>query len=633
MNLSQIQLQIVESPLDVPIQVLASAGAGKTRVLTERIKYILANTKKNGVIALTFTNKAADEMLMRLSFEENIQERTWITTIHSMGQRILEKYGHTVGLPTDLHVYERDQDKMEIFMQSLREDGIDVDEYLNVVDSRELKNREKQLQKYLDVFAQIKREILTEFDILEEYPNKNVWKIYEAYQDSMIRSGGIDYDDILIYAHRILITHDWIAKIYRAKYKHICVDEAQDLNKIQYEFIKAFCGDTLKSVFMVGDPNQMIYGFNGSSNRYLCDEFVRDFLPKKYDLKDNYRSTREVIQVVNKLKSDSQVVSEYALKGQVHFNEYEDEIEEAKGILAQIQNLLQMRIHDEIEGEITLDKMVVIARNRFVFSSLEEVLRDNNIVYSLKKGERLLEPSTKFAKTLDFSIRIKLNPKDWVNGKKLCQLLQLEEPLNWNNDVLLELADKINISSDPNRQLLSELLIAVYSLEVDNPKIPKLIKYFRDKFTIWIGRQSNISDTKYEDIRLSIQELDEFNHTWTIFKRKGIGDSLKAFRNALVLGQLSENNSEKGLTLSTVHTMKGLEKDIVFLMGMCEGVFPDYRALSKEQFEDERNSAFVAVTRAKRWLYVSYPKYRKMPWGDFKKQKKSRFMLEMEKDY
>ncbi|MCE5999865.1 ATP-dependent helicase [Acinetobacter pittii] len=633
MNLSQIQLQIVESPLDVPIQVLASAGAGKTRVLTERIKYILANTKKNGVIALTFTNKAADEMLMRLSFEENIQERTWITTIHSMGQRILEKYGHTVGLPTDLHVYERDQDKMEIFMQSLREDGIDVDEYLNVVDSRELKNREKQLQKYLDVFAQIKRELLTEFDILEEYPNKNVWKIYEAYQDSMIRSGGIDYDDILIYAHRILITHDWIAKIYRAKYKHICVDEAQDLNKIQYEFIKAFCGDTLKSVFMVGDPNQMIYGFNGSSNRYLCDEFVRDFLPKKYDLKDNYRSTREVIQVVNKLKSDSQVVSEYALKGQVHFNEYEDEIEEAKGILAQIQNLLQMRIHDEIEGEITLDKMVVIARNRFVFSSLEEVLRDNNIVYSLKKGERLLEPSTKFAKTLDFSIRIKLNPKDWVNGKKLCQLLQLEEPLNWNNDVLLELADKINISSDPNRQLLSELLIAVYSLEVDNPKIPKLIKYFRDKFTIRIGRQSNISDTKYEDIRLSIQELDEFNHTWTIFKRKGIGDSLTAFRNALVLGQLSENNSEKGLTLSTVHTMKGLEKDIVFLMGMCEGVFPDYRALSKEQFEDERNSAFVAVTRAKRWLYVSYPKYRKMPWGDFKKQKKSRFMLEMEKDY
>lgn len=633
MNLSKVQLQIVKAPVDIAIQVLASAGAGKTRVLTERIKYILALTKKDGVIAFTFTNKAADEMLMRLSQEENIQERAWITTIHSVAQRILEKYGHTVGLPTDLHIYERDQDKMEIFMQSLREDGIDVDEYLNVTDTKELRNREKALQRYLEIFAHIKRELLTEFEVFELYQNKNVWKIYLDYQDSMIRSGGIDYDDILVYAHRILITHDWIAKIYRAKYKHICVDEAQDLNKIQYEFIKAFCGDTLKSIFMVGDPNQMIYGFNGSSNRYLCDEFVRDFLPKKYDLKENYRSTREVIQVVNKLKSDYQVVSEYALEGQVHFNEYENEIEEAKGVVAQIQNLLQMRIHYEIEGEITLDKMVVIARNRFVFNSLEKVLRDNNIAYSLKKGERLLEPSTKFAKTLDFSIRIKLNPKDWVSGKKLCQLLQLKEPLNWNNEALLELADKINISSDPNRQLLSELLIAVYKLEIDDPKIPKLIKDFREKFTILVEKQSNVSDAKYEDIRLSIQELDEFNHTWTIFKRKGVGDSLTAFRNALVLGQLSESNSDKGLTLSTVHTMKGLEKDIVFLIGMCEGVFPDYRALSKEQFEDERNSAFVAVTRAKRWLYVSYPKQRKMPWGDIKKQKKSRFMIEMERGH
>ena len=127
MNLSKVQLQIVKAPVDIAIQVLASAGAGKTRVLTERIKYILALTKKDGVIAFTFTNKAADEMLMRLSQEENIQERAWITTIHSVAQRILEKYGHTVGLPTDLHIYERDQDKMEIFMQSLREDGIDVD--------------------------------------------------------------------------------------------------------------------------------------------------------------------------------------------------------------------------------------------------------------------------------------------------------------------------------------------------------------------------------------------------------------------------------------------------------------------------------------------------------------------------
>jgi len=105
---------------------------------------------------------------------------------------------------------------------------------------------------------------------------------------------------------------------------------------------------------------------------------------------------------------------------------------------------------------------------------------------------------------------------------------------------------------------------------------------------------------------------------------------LVAFRNALALGQLSENSADDGLTLSTVHTMKGLEKDIVFLVGMCEGVFPDYRARSKMELDEERNNAFVAVTRAKRWLYISYPKQRLMPWGDRKSQQKSRFIVEME---
>lgn len=632
LKLSKIQADIVSMPVDMPIQVLASAGSGKTRVLTERIKHIIYSTKKDGVIALTFTNKAAEEMTSRLSEYDGIQDRAWITTIHSVAQRILEKYGHTVGLPTDLHIYERDKDKMEIFMQSLRDDGIEIDEYLNVEDTRELKNRERSLQRYLEIFSQIKRELLTEFDIFNMYPANNVWKIYQDYQNAMIRSGGIDYDDILVYAYRILITHDWIAKIYRSQYKHICVDEAQDLNRIQYEFIKAFCGETLKSIFMVGDPNQMIYGFNGSSKDFLCLEFINDFSPKQFELKENYRSTRRIIQVVNRLKQGSQIESEYALQGGVRFLEFENEVEEAKGIVSNIQYLLEMRTHDEIEGEITLDKMVVIARNRFVFSNLEAYLQEKGVIYSIKKGERQLEPSTKFGKALDYAIRIKLNSKDWVNGKKLCQLLQLPEPIEWHNQILLELANKIKLSSEFDQQLLSDLLIAIFELDIEQPKMPKLIKQFRDYLTFLAETQNFVDENRFEDLKLSIEELDEFSRTWTHFKRKGIGSSLTAFRNALALGQLSENISAKGLTLSTVHTMKGLEKDIVFLIGMCEGVFPDYRAHSKKELEEERNSAFVAITRAKRWLYVSYPRQRKMPWGDVKYQTKSRFMAEMERE-
>ena len=178
LNLSSSQQEIVNAPLDHAIQILASAGSGKTRVLTERVRHILENTKKEGVIALTFTNKAAEEMTVRLEDCDQAEDRAWIATIHSVAQRILEKYGHTIGLPSELHIYDRDKDRMEVFLQSLRNDGIDIDEYLNIQDSRELKSREKNLQSYMDIFSRIKRELLTESEVAEQFPDNNIWKVF-----------------------------------------------------------------------------------------------------------------------------------------------------------------------------------------------------------------------------------------------------------------------------------------------------------------------------------------------------------------------------------------------------------------------------------------------------------------------
>lgn len=630
MNLSNAQRQIVEAPMDTAIQVLASAGSGKTRVLTERVRHILVKTKKDGVIALTFTNKAAEEMSERLTDFDQVEERTWIATIHSVAQRILEKYGHTVGLPSELHIYDRDKDRMEVFMQSLREDGTNIDEYLAITDSKELKSREKNLQSYMDIFSKIKRELLTELEVIELYQNNNIWKIYQEYQTALLNSGGIDYDDILVYAHRILLTHDWIAKIYRSQYKHVCVDEAQDLNKAQYEFIKVLCGDVIKSILMVGDPNQMIYGFNGSSKDYFCSNFINDFTPQQFVLKENYRSTKSVIRAANKLRPGSQAEIDYALEGGVSISEYDSEEDEAAAVVATIKKLLALKVHDEIEGEISLGNMVVIGRNRFVFGKLEKCLKENSISYSLRKGERQLEPSTRFGKILDYAIRVKLNSKDWVDGKKLCQVLGISEPANWTTNVLREIAVQISSAQDEYSTIFEKLLSTIDNLDIENPKIPKLVKDFNGLLTSLVENHNGISDDKIEDVKLSIEELKEFSGMWTRFKRKGLGDSLVAFRNALALGQLSESSIDEGLTLSTVHTMKGLEKDIVFLIGMCEGVFPDYRARTAKELDEERNNAFVAVTRAKRWLYVSYPKQRMMPWGDLRFQQKSRFISEIE---
>jgi len=628
-NLSIAQAAIVEAPIGSAIQVLASAGSGKTRVLTARIKFILEKTKKDGVIALTFTNKAAEEMQSRLEDVDDFEERTWLSTIHGVAQRILEQYGHTIGLPSELHIYERDQDRKAVFLQSLREGGVDVDTFLDVPDERTRKDREYIIQKYMEQFSAVKRLLLNDEEAKQKYEaDERFLTIFKAYQDALLESGGIDFDDILVYAHKILLAQPWCGDIYRAKFRHVLVDEAQDLNRAQYEFIKAFCGDKLKSLMMVGDPDQMIYGFNGSSHAYLCQYFLADFSPQKFELKENYRSTKAVIHLANKLKPGSQIEAKFALDGHSQIEEMQDEESEAYWIIDSIKNLVSSKEHYEIEGGISLNKIVVIARNRFVFSVLREKLKLNDVPFTLKQGERQIEPSSLFGKTLDLSIRLRLNSKDWVDGKKLCTILKIDAPETWGGaDLLTELAEQVRTSSVEFSELISHLLQSIQDMDIENPKIPKFCSEFKEDIVALA-----LKSTEEDELALALRELKDFRSSWTTFKRKGLGHNLLSFRNAMALGQLVEDFNPDGLTLSTVHTMKGLEKDIVFLMGMCEGVFPDYRAQSKHALDEERNSAFVAVTRSKRWIYITYPLLRQMPWGKSKSQEKSRFVTEMESD-
>jgi DNA helicase II / ATP-dependent DNA helicase PcrA len=626
-KLSPDQSSIVFAPVGQAMQVIASAGSGKTRVLTERVRHIINNTKKDGVIVLTYINKAAEEMLNRLEDIEGINERCWIATIHSVAQRILEQYGHTIGLPSELHIYERDEDRKTIFIQSLRDSGIDIDTFLDMPDRETRKEREAKIQTRLGQFATIKRELLVDHEIITKYAdNVKFLSVYHSYQDALLESGGIDFDDILLYAHRILLTQLWCGDIYRAKYKHICVDEAQDLNKAQYEFIKALCGEKIQSILMVGDHNQMIYGFNGSSHKYFLQNFKQDFNPVQYSLKDNFRSSKSVIHLANKIKQDSQSKCNFSIEGRSEIKELENERAEAIWICDKIIELLEEKSNHEIEGDISLGKMVVIARNRFVFKTLEKELTERGITHLFNKGERQVEPSSTFGKVLDLAIRIRLNKKDWVDGKKLCTVLKIDSPDVWGDeDILSKFAESTLRTDISMPDIQSKLLLEIHNLDVNEPNIPKFCKYFS---TLMEERKNETNECD-DELERSLIELQEFKDCWQKSKILGLG-SLSSFRNAMALGQLHRDNLKSGLTLSTVHTMKGLEKDIVFLMGMCEGVFPDYRARSEQELEEERNNAFVAVTRAKRWIYITYPCKREMPWGDTKVQRPSRFVQEME---
>ncbi|MBI5595778.1 MAG: ATP-dependent helicase [Elusimicrobia bacterium] len=628
-NLSPAQQRVVTAQIGLPIQVLASAGSGKTRVLTERVRHILSSTKKDGVIAVTFTNKAADEMRARLDDIQDIDERAWITTIHSLAQRIVEQYGNSIGLPGGLHIYERDQDRKTIFLQSLRSNGTDVDAFLNVDNDKERRDRERVIQGYLDKFSALKRDLLNEAEAKARHADdENFWSIYSAYKDALIQGGGMDYDDLLVYAHKILLEQPWCAKVYRAKFKHVCVDEAQDLNRAQYELVKAFCGQEVRSLLMVGDPYQMIYGFNGSSRDFLCETFVRDFAPERFELKENYRCSKAVIKAANAIWPKSQVGLAYALAGRFSVRACKDEQEEASFVCDTVQSLVQQASDPEIEGPIELKKMVVIGRNRFVFQAIEEELKARAIPYSLKKGERASEPSSVLMKTLDFSIRLRLNPRAWPDGKKLCENLGVEPPDSWGDEaVLLRLAEAAQSAEVIFPEAQEKVLRWIAAIDAEHPNVPKLCSDVEKLFE----HRAKAKSAVLKEIETTLLELKEFKANWIKFKKKGLGESLSAFRNAMALGQLGVGQDESGLILSTVHTMKGLERDIVFIVGMCEGVFPDYRAKTAKEIEEETNSAFVAVTRSRRWLFVSYPKIRKMPWGDLRTHAPSRFVKTMER--
>lgn len=196
--------------------------------------------------------------------------------------------------------------------------------------------------------------------------------------------------------------------------------------------------------------------------------------------------------------------------------------------------------------------------------------------------------------------------------------------------VSLSLRDCVEVQLPNNhwRSVIGEYILeALLSTLWPAPHLRRV--YGRGYETILKTLVANADEVSLPELERSLLELSEFRNCWTHFKRKGLGESLSSFRNAMALGQLTEDTNPLALTLSTVHTMKGLERDIVFLSSMCEGVFPDYRATSQKDIDEERNSAFVAVTRARRWIYMTYPQQRKMPWGDTKAQQPSRFLREM----
>lgn len=608
MNLSPAQEAIVHAPIG-PLLVTATAGSGKTRVLTERIRFLLNQYPKEGVLALTFTNKAAEEMQSRLKGIEQLERRTFIGTLHSFAQDLLQQHGHHIGVAQKLHIFERDEDKLRLLDEIVERPasmvGESKEEYLGETLDKERRN---VLFNWLNEISKAKRNLWTEQEIIDSSDQGELaLYIYNSYQESLELHGAIDFDDLLIFAYRLVTEKPRIAKLVSQLYSHVCIDEAQDLNKAQYEFLKAFCAERIQSILMVGDPNQSIYGFNDSSAEFMKHCFVEDFKPSIHQLIDNYRSSMWVLEQANKIKPASMQNLNAAIQGGGDFFEASSNEEEASWICDQIQKWLGLGSHPDIEGPVTLENMVILARNRYVFLPLHEELDKRNIEHYLKKTPSPSDPVSEIGKVFDWAMRIQINEKDQLHKRQLRLKIGAANDTDW-------------VSCKPEWKPVIEAAFNGIHANLNN-KQPSMVSCVNSLKELLTSKTVSFSDNEIEN---ALHDLEDFETHWNRYMAQlptGFPASLGGFRNALAMGKTQPDQQEKGLALSTVHTMKGLEYDIVFLMGMGQGTFPDYRAIGNPKtMIEEDNNAFVAVTRAKRFLYVSYPQTKTMPWGAIKQQ-------------
>ena len=611
LNLSEKQRQIVEFT-DGALLVKAGPGSGKTRVLIERIKHLINNSKRGKVLALTFSNMAADEMKARLiednSFEENI-DRVSVGTIHSFCLDMVQSRGNLIGLSSDMVLFENENDRKTI----LKDAFLDNPELNAFLSSQN--DKRKILQRALQLIADRKKGFVLPEDCTDNAPFP---LIYSEYNRKLIEQNAMDFDDILFFAYRILVENPRVVQMYNSLYKYICVDESQDLNFAQYQVIKALCGDSFNNIMFVGDANQSIYGFNGSSSIYMSENFVDDFNPTVFALKENYRSAKRIVEFANQLEHYDSVTN-YVYDGELCAFCFDDEESEAKYIVDKIEQLIHDG-HSDVEGAITEDSIAIIARNRYVFNNLEQELVNRNLPFYFKRTISGIENESDLMKVFDLSIRILINSRDYIHLKQLVKLIGSDE----NNSFLKD--DGFTI-------LKNTLITTKYSVII--PMLEKINKESLN-FSNSLGVIQNLlpSLSLSDDERYLISmDIEQWKSHWTKYCMLVPKENrtLTSFRNLVSLGKTAISNNNTGISLLTAHMSKGLQYDVVFVMGLCEGIFPDYRAINegKEQLAQEKNNMYVAVTRAKRLCYLTYPQKKKMPWGAIKTQNPSRYIKDI----
>ena len=608
------------------VLLLAGAGSGKTRILTEHVRYLLENEKGHfRVLALTFANKAAEEMESRLAGIKDLKKRAFIGTIHKFCLEVIKSHGNVIGMVRMPHIFESEEVRKKI-VEELFESNIKLKVYLE--EKKSEKEKMDLITRGLNFISQKKRELILPGNEVFHTLHEAQQVLYKEYNDLLNSQNAMDFDDVLILAYRTFSERPEVANLYTRLYKYVCIDEAQDLNFAQYEVIKTMCLGRHNNILMVGDPNQAIYGFNGADKKYMLVNFKNDFNARVMQLKENYRSSLAVIRAANRLIPGSIDEKNVKIAGDFALEACETEEAEARWVVEKIKSLLAEKDIEGIEGDISLEQMAVLARNKYVFKSLEKELEKNHIDFFYKIVYKPSACESDFVKIFDLGTRILSNPLDRIHFSQIRELLQTrEQPAGRSNDGLLELASlKDKIGDEELKDQYAVLIEAWSILAKEESQYSKALDKL-ETYARGLSNEENISQKA-----LIVEDIDELKELWRKFLTQTPTDNrtIQSFKTHVALGITGTNKKQTGLTLGTIHSVKGLEYDIVFLIGMTDGTFPDYRAMKKKDkaLEEEKNNAFVAITRSKRLLYITYPKTKFMPWDKDKPsiQKPSMFL-------
>ena len=338
-------------------------------------------------------------------------------------------------------------------------------------------------------------------------------------------------------------------------------------------------------------------------------QFVSDFKPIVVELNENYRSSKKVLNAAIKIIPEAEYIAETVKEGIFEIKSLEDEKAEANWVVNKIKELIALKTHDDIEGEIICEKIAVLARNKYIFNPIETQLEEANLPFYYKMTPGAIQFESDLMKIFDLALRVRLNPQDSLHKQRLISRLKIDTDKGMNIEAFIPLVvDELN----------QNLITLVTELNDDGSNIIMMLEGFKDNLKVEDENEKN----------MIFNDIKELLKHWRNYAKNTDNKSLHQFKNAMALGQTHPLTQHSGITLSTVHTMKGQEFDIVFIIGMDDETFPDYRAVRSGGIEmtQEKNNLYVAFTRAKRFLYVTWPQKRMMPWGDYKFRRISRFI-------